>query len=273
MQQHSSNTTTTTNSALQVLDISKCPSLKSFPEGKFPSTMERLKIWNCEQLESISEEMFHSSTYNSLQSLEFCNYPNLKALPDYLSGLSAISIGMCKNLELRPRQFQNFTCLTSLKISQCENINIPLSQWGLTRLTSLRSLSIEGIFPDATSFSNDHNSGLLPTTLTSLELREFKNLESLASLSIQKLSSLESLKIAWCPKLRSIFPRKKRLPPTLKCLWIKRCQLLEERYSKEKGKDWPKIAHIPYVGMDSLYLPGSPRSSIYDRLLIPLSVT
>ena len=39
IQQHSSNTTTTTNSALQVLDISKCPSLESFPEGKFPSTI------------------------------------------------------------------------------------------------------------------------------------------------------------------------------------------------------------------------------------------
>ena len=247
MQQHSSNTTTTTNSALQVLDISECPSLKSFPEGKFPSTMGRLKIWNCEQLESISEEMFHSSTYNSLQSLGFRNYPNLKALPDCLSSLSAISIVKCKNLELRPRQFQNFTRLTSLKICRCENINIPLSQWGLTRLTSLRSLSIEGIFLDATSFSNDHRSGLLPTTLTSLKLVEFKNLESLASLSIQKLSSLELLNIADCPKLRSILPRKKRLPPTLSRLYIEGCQLLEERYSKEKGKDWPKIAHIPDV--------------------------
>ena len=141
------------------------------------------------------------------------------------------------------RQFQNFTRLTSLKISRCENINIPLSQWGLTRLTSLRSLSIhEDIFLDATSFSNDHHSGLLPTTLTSLELGDFKNLESLASISIQKLSSLESLNIAYCPKLRSILPRKKRLPPTLSSLYIEGCQLLEERYSKEKGKDWPKIA-------------------------------
>ena len=250
MQQHSSNTTITTNSALQVLDIYECPSLESFPEGKFPSTMRILNIWDCEQLESISEEMFHSSNYNSLQYLGFSNYPNLKALPDCLSGLSTISIDKCTNLELRPRQFQNSTCLTSLKISHCENINIPLSQWGLTRLTSLRSLSIEGIFPDATSFSNDHHSDLLPTTLTSLELGEFKNLESLASLSIQKLSSLESLNIADCPKLRSILPRKKRLPPTLSRLYIEGCQLLEERYSKEKGKDWPKIAHIPDVLID-----------------------
>ena len=69
MQQHSS--TTTTNSALQVLGFYGCPSLTSFPRGRFPSTLKQLNIRYCEQLESISEEMFHSSTNSSLQSLSF----------------------------------------------------------------------------------------------------------------------------------------------------------------------------------------------------------
>ncbi|XP_034680389.1 disease resistance protein TAO1-like isoform X2 [Vitis riparia] len=54
--------------ALQGLAISHCSSLTSFPRGKFPSTLELLDIRDCEHLESISEEMFHS-TNNSRQYL------------------------------------------------------------------------------------------------------------------------------------------------------------------------------------------------------------
>ena len=250
MYQHSSNTIA--NNALQVLHLSHCPSLTSFPKGKFPSTLKRLNIMSCEQLESISEEMFHSSTNSSLQSVSIKKYPNLKALPDCLFDLSIIDITYCKNLELRPHQFQNFTRLKSLVIKDCENINNPLPQWGLTRLPSFKSLSISGIFPDATSFSflDDHHSGLLPSTLTSLSLYRFQHLESLASLSLQTLTSLQNLKIINCPKLRSILPREGLLPDTLSQLRIKGCPLLQQRFSKEEGDDWPKIAHIPYVDIN-----------------------
>ena len=246
MYHHSSNTTA--NNALQVLHLSRCPSLTSFPKGKFPSTLKRLNIMSCEQLESISEEMFHSSTNsNSLQSLSIKEYPNLKALPDCLSDLSDIDIRTCKSLELRPHQFQNFTRLKSLVIEDCENINNPLSQWGLTRLPSLKTLSISGICPDATSFSfsdDDHHSGFLPTTLTSLSLSKFQNLESL---SLQTLTSLQSLDIFNCPKLQTILPRKGLLPDTLSRMRILACPLLKQRFSKEDEDYWPKIAHIPSV--------------------------
>ena len=248
MYQHSSNTTV--DNALQVLDLYHCPSLTSFPKGKFPSTLKTLRIWYCEQLESISEEMFHSSTNsNSLQSLSIEGYPNLKALPDCLSDLSNIHITTCKSLELRPHQFQNFTRLKSLVIKDCENINNPLSQWGLTRLPSLKILSIGAMFPHATSFSDDNHMILLPTTLTSLSLSEFQNLESLESLSLQTLTSLQDLMIINCPKLRSILSREGLLLDTLSQLIITGCPLLQQRFSKEEGDDWPKIAHIPYVSI------------------------
>ena len=137
MHQHYSSNTTANGALLQVLYLYDCPSLTSFPKGKFPSTLKTLNILYCQQLESISEEMFHSSANsNSLQSLSIEVYPNLKALPDCLSDLSDIHILTCKSLKLRPHQFQNFTRLESLVIYNCENINIPLSQWGLTRLPS-----------------------------------------------------------------------------------------------------------------------------------------
>ena len=248
MHQNYSSNTTANGALLQVLHISHCPSLTSFPKGKFPSTLQTLIIWNCEQLESISEEMFHSSAKsNSLQSLSIRGYPNLKALPDCLSDLSDIDITTCKSLELWPHQFQNFTRLKSLVIRYCENINNPLSQWGLTRLPSLKILSIGAMFPHATSFSDDNHMILLPTTLTSLSLSKFQNLESLESLSLQTLTSLQDLEIFNCPKLQSILPREGLLLDTLSQLSIRGCPLLQQRFSKEDGEDWPKIAHIPYV--------------------------
>ncbi|XP_034704508.1 putative disease resistance protein At3g14460 isoform X2 [Vitis riparia] len=241
MHQHSTNA-----AALQALEIRKCPSLTSFPRGKFPSTLERLDIEDCEHLESISEEMFHS-TNNSLQSLILRRYPNLKTLPDCLNTLTNLLIEDFENLELVLPQIKNLTRLISLFIQNCENIKTPLSQWGLSRLTSLKFLWIDDMFPDATSFSDDPHSILFPTTLTSLTLSEFQNLESLASLSLQTLTSLENLVIYSCPKLRSILPREGLLPDTLSRLYVRGCPRLTQRYSKEEGDDWPKIAHIPHV--------------------------
>ena len=243
MHQHSTNA-----AALQALEICTCPSLTSFPRGKFPSTLKRLHIRGCKHLESISEGMFHS-TNNSLQSLILGRYPNLKTLPDCLNTLTYLVIEDSENLELLLPQIRKLTRLTSLEISHFENIKTPLSQWGLSRLTSLKRLWISGMFPDATSFSDDPHSILFPTTLTSLILSRFQNLESLASLSLQTLTSLEQLGIESCPKLRSILPREGLLPDTLSRLQAWRCPHLTQRYSKEEGDDWPKIAHIPCVEM------------------------
>ncbi|RVX00419.1 putative disease resistance protein [Vitis vinifera] len=239
----------TNAAALQILEISSCSSLTSFPRGKFPSTLEQLRIKDCEQLESLSEEMFHP-TNNSLQSLHIRGYPNLKALPDCLNTLTYLRIEGFKNVELLLPRIKNLTRLTGLHICNCENIKTPLSQWGLSGLTSLKDLSIGGMFPDATSFSNDPDSILLPTTLTSLSISGFQNLESLTSLSLQTLTSLEHLWIDDCPKLRSILPSEGLLPDTLSQLHMRQCPHLQQRYSKEEGVDWPKIAHIPCVEMN-----------------------
>ena len=190
--------------------------------------------------------MFHSAN-NSLQYLTIWRYPNFKTLSDCLYNLTGLEIRECKNLELLPYQRQKLTSLTSLEIFNCENINAPLAQWGLTRLTSLKHLSIGGIFLNTTSFSDNHHLNLLPTTLTSLFISRFQNLESLASLSLQTLTSFEELRISDCPKLQSILPREEPLPATLSQLYLRNCPVLKQRCSKEKGEDWPKIAHIPYV--------------------------
>lgn len=127
---------------------------------------------------------------------------------------------------------------------------MPLSEWGLARLTSLRTFTIGGIFQEATSFSNHHHHlFLLPTTLVELCISSFQNLESLAFLSLQTLTSLRKLYVFQCPKLQSFIPRD-GLADMLSEVYIRDCPLLIQRCSKEKGEDWLKFAHIPCVKID-----------------------
>ncbi|KAJ9679021.1 hypothetical protein PVL29_021055 [Vitis rotundifolia] len=246
MHHHSNNTA---NCGLQILDISQCSSLASFPTGKFPSTLKSITIDNCARLQPISEEMFHCNN-NELEKLSISRHPNLKTIPDCLYNLKDLQIEKCENLDLQPHLLRNLTSLVSLQITNCENIKVPLSEWGLARLTSLRTLTIGGIFPEATSFSNHHHHlFLLPTTLVELCISSFQNLESLAFLSLQTLTSLRKLDVFQCPKLQSFMPRE-GLPDMLSELYIRDCPLLIQRCSKEKGEDWPKIAHIPCVKID-----------------------
>ncbi|KAJ9697434.1 hypothetical protein PVL29_009313 [Vitis rotundifolia] len=213
------------NTCLEWLHVWKCPSLKSIPRGYFPSTLETLSIWFCLQLQSIPGNMLQNLT--SLQLLEICNCPDVMPSPEAF---------------LNPN-------LKRLAILDCENMRWPLSGWGLRTLTSLDRLLIRGPFPDLLSFSGSHL--LLPTSLTCLALLNFDNLKSVTSMGLRSLLSLKTLEFRSCPKLRSFVP-KEGLPPTLARLIIWKCPILKKRCLKDKGKDWPKIAHIPYVEIDDI---------------------
>ncbi|RVW15048.1 putative disease resistance protein RGA3 [Vitis vinifera] len=216
-------------SGLQVLQIWRCSSLKSFLNGCFPPTLKLLQIWSCSQLELMIEKMFHDDN-----SLEY-----FRSKDAYLKSL--------------PPQIRNLTSLTSLEIADCGNIQTSLSKWGLSRLTSLKSFSIAGIFPEVVSFSNDPDPFLLPSTLTYLSIERFKNLESLTSLALHTLTSLQHLRISGCPKLQSFLPRE-GLSDTVSQLYIRDCPLLSQRCIKEKGEDWPMISHIPYVEINRKFI-------------------
>ncbi|KAL6318158.1 hypothetical protein AAG906_035663 [Vitis piasezkii] len=224
-------------SGLQVLQIWRCSSLKSFPRGCFPPTLKLLQIWSCSQLELMIEKMFDKDN-----SLEYCLY-NLRRL----------QIKRCMNLKSLPHQMRNLTSLTSLEIADSGNIQTSLSKWGLSRITSLKSFSIAGIFPEVVSFSNDPDPFLLPSTLTYLSIERFKNLESLTSLALHTLTSLQHLWISGCPKLQSFLPTE-GLSDTVSQLYIRDCPLLSQRCLKENGEDWPMISHIPYVEIDSKFI-------------------
>ncbi|TXG47288.1 hypothetical protein EZV62_026582 [Acer yangbiense] len=139
------------------------------------------------------------------------------------------------------------TNLTSLSVGGV-NISKAFLEWGLHRLTSLKR-------PDMISFP------MLPTSLTTLHIFDFRNLERLSP-DFQDLSSLEELELRSCPNLK-FFPEK-GLPSSLKLLHINKCPLLKQSCEKDKGLYWPMIALVPTVYIDRI--PKAITDDLFDLL-------
>jgi hypothetical protein len=234
------------NSSLKIIYTQHCKNLKSLPdEGLLPCNLRELKICNCEKMRALPNYI-HSIT--SLRELEIKKCPGVESFPG-----------------------EGFpTNLTSLKIRDCD-ITEALLEWGLQKLTSLQHLQFGGGCPHLLSFPEM----TLSASLTSLHISNLPNLKHLSSKGFQCLSSLKTLGIGWCEKLMTFpddglppslldlrifccemftsFP-KDGLPPLLQQLHIANCPLLKEHCKKGQGREWSKIAHIPFVAIDRRFI-------------------
>ncbi|CAN6703238.1 unnamed protein product [Malus baccata var. baccata] len=250
--------------SLQELVIDHCPNLAALPEGIANLTsLQSLRIDHCPNLAALPEGI---ANLTSLQSLSIGNFPNLAALPEWianLTSLQSLSIGNFPNLAALPEGIANLTSLQSLSIGNFPNL-AALPE-GIANLTSLQSLSI-GNFPNlaalpegianltslqSLSIGNFPNWAALPewiANLTSLQSLSIDNFPKLAALpeEISNLTSLRRLHITHCSNLASL-PEGIRGFPCLNRLYIFDCPMLLQRYKKETGKDWHKVAHIPYL--------------------------
>ncbi|RVW59025.1 hypothetical protein CK203_107804 [Vitis vinifera] len=247
------------------------PCIFNTRKDRFAAYAKTSWVRNCRVLETLPDGMMMNSCMLEYVEIKECpsfiEFPKATTLVDlngYMYGMSIsqvhskrllslhleiLSIWDCEQLESIPRNLlQNLTSLQLLNI-YCENMRWPPSGWGLDTLTSLGELFIQGPFRDLLSFFGSHL--LLRTSLTTLRLGNLRNLKSIASTSLQSLISLKTLEFHICPKLRSFVPNEGLLA-TLARLVIKECPVLKERCLKDKGKDWPKIAHIPYVQIDGI---------------------
>ena len=294
-------------STLKRLEIWHCSNLKSMSENMCPNNtaLEYLNLWGYPNLRTLPECL------NSLKKLIIKDCKGLECFPSRglsTSNLTLLHIYKCQNLEYMSSEMRNLKSLedlrikhcpgvksfpegdlppnlTSLEVGWCENLKTPISEWGLQSLTSLSSLTIDGMFPDMVSFPDDKR--LLPSSLTaltisgmpsltslplpklhsltSLQVSEMESLaslplpkldslnslqvremKSLPSLPLQNLTSLQSLWISSCPKLHSLG----LLPSTLENLEILDCPIIKKRCLKGKGQYFPNIAYIPFIRID-----------------------
>ncbi|KAJ0478885.1 putative leucine-rich repeat domain superfamily [Helianthus annuus] len=189
----------------------------------------------------------------------------MKAFGDLqLPNLISWEIGNCENLESFPDlQLSNLTMLKDMTIRNCPMLDAsfphglwppnlcflgigglkkPISEWGNQNFpASLVHLSLYDE-PDVRNFSQ--LSHLFPSSLTSLYIFEFDNLESV-SRGLQHLTSLQHLGIYSCPKVNDL--PESLLPSLLSLRIYSDCPKLKERCEGRGSHYWPIISHIPCI--------------------------
>jgi len=204
--------------SLHSLEIRECPKLVSFPKGGLRApVLTRIDLIKCRKLKQLPESM-----------------------PSLLPSLKHLTIYGSSEVELCPEGGFPST-LQSLVIRNCNKLIAGRMQWGLQTLPSLSHLTFGG--PENIEYFPEEM--LLPSSLTSLIIYDLKHLKSLDYKGLQHLTSLRKLNISYCPMLDSM--PEEGLPSSLSSLVIFYCPLLGESCEREKGKDWPKISHIPDI--------------------------
>ncbi|KAL4279652.1 hypothetical protein GQ457_03G003650 [Hibiscus cannabinus] len=189
-------------------------------------------------------------------SIANCSLKSSSDLLDNLSSLKRLELDNCSQLESLPRGLQNLRCLESLSLIGCGSL-VSLAVNGLSSLSSLEIQSCGKLSSLPESIQH----------LSSLRLLRIGLYERLSGLpnEIQHLTSLLELQIMFCPNMMSL-PQGVRSLTALQTLTIGGCPHLERRCKKERGEDWPIIAHIPNIQIpfdDSLLDKLRPRSLNY----------
>ncbi|XP_054815035.1 putative disease resistance protein At3g14460 [Prosopis cineraria] len=217
---------------LELLEIRCCHSLKSFPLDLFPN-LKSLRISYCENLESLAisaedgQGNLEERPQNliALQSLSIYGCPNLLSFPSGglpAPNLTSLSIEFCPKLKSLPERMHCLLpSLEALTIWDCPDMNL-CPDGGLP--SSLKSLefsdsdnlvangmnlhrqspsgltlfTIHTAFQDAESYPPE---GVLPGTLTGLNISNSPRLKTLNTKGLEHLNSLRQLDIYRCPKL------------------------------------------------------------------------
>ncbi|RDX80894.1 putative disease resistance protein, partial [Mucuna pruriens] len=209
---------------------------------EFFSELQSLSLGGCHNLQMISQRDRH---YH-LKYLEISNCPQFESLPErmdvLLPFLEELNIKDCPKVE----SFIDGSLPSNLKrMSLSNSSKLMASLKGALGANSvLDRLSVTGL--EVESFPEE---GLLPLSLTCLEISDCGDLKSVDYKGLCSLSSLKVLYIGDCPKLQCL--PEEGLPKSISSLVIRgKCPMLKQRCQKPEGEDWGKIAHIHKVSLN-----------------------
>ncbi|KAK8507287.1 hypothetical protein V6N12_008628 [Hibiscus sabdariffa] len=241
------------SSHLENLEIISCPSLVSFPEGKFPSSLKILTIWKCFRLEPLSDRVLPENA--SLELIDIFNCTTTTCLPECvnsLTHLTVLNLQKCVSLQYFPETGLQLPNLRKLDLYDCISLESLPDQ--MQRHTSLQHLTISEC-PGLVSFPK----GGWPPNLLALKIWNCENLKQpLSEWNLQDLASLRDLTIAGAPDIVSFPDEMCLLPTSLMSLYLSR---LHNLHSLSVGlcdltllkeleiSECPKLQWLPKEGL------------------------
>ncbi|XP_060667878.1 putative disease resistance protein RGA1 [Ziziphus jujuba] len=198
---------------------------------------------------------------------------DLHYLPNWfksLTSLRSLIFDGCSKLKHLSPIIQHLISLRDLYIAGCNELdmsNAEVISWKACK--SLVSLS----FNDLPRLETPPEGLQYFTTLRDLGFLECKNLKAIPEW-FSNFTSLTEFRLYVCPNLTSL-PEGICSITSLQKLRISGCPILLQRCEREKGEDWPKIAHIPHLYLEPLdnsessSVSGSSKWKISENFRVP----
>ncbi|PWA37716.1 NB-ARC domains-containing protein [Artemisia annua] len=253
---------------IEELTIFGCPLIEhiTFPI-RGGHKLKSLEIDNCEQLLE-NEVLLNTSMLEVVRIGRWKNLKTINELTCFIH-IKKLEIIYCSSIESFPAaDLPNLTSLKYLTIRDCKSMDVasfglwppqlgslhigglkkPISKFGLQNFPpSLVSLVLLGRSVEEDDVtSGSQLSHMLPSSLTTLDLRYFEKLESV-SVGLQHLTSLQHLAIGGCPKIQDL---PVMLLPPLSSFRIWQCPDELKEKTCRRGSYLPLISYISHVDIN-----------------------